>query len=150
MWELNHKEGWQQKNRCSWTVVLEKTLQSLLDSKKTKLVNSKGSQPWIFIGGSDVEAEATILRPPDSKGWFSGKDPDAGKDWGQEERRVTKVGEYHWLNEHEFEQTTGNSGRIRKHGVPVHGFTKSQTGLSDWTTTRAITIKFFKIANPRR
>ena len=85
MWELNHKEGWAPKNRCFWTVVLEKILESLLDSKDIKPVNPKGNQPWMYIEMTDAEAEASILWPPDMKSWLIGKDPDAGKDWGQEE-----------------------------------------------------------------
>ena len=89
MWELDHKEGCAAKNWCFWTVVLEKTLESPLDSKELKPVNPKGNQPWIFIGRTDAEAEAPILCPPDAKSWLIGKDPDAGKDWGQEEKGVT-------------------------------------------------------------
>ena len=88
MWELNHKEGWALKNQCFWTVVLEKTLESPLDSKETKPVNPKGNQPWIFIGRTDAEAEAPILWPPDAKNWITGKDPDTGNDWSQEETRT--------------------------------------------------------------
>ena len=87
------------------TVVLEKTLKSPLDSKELKIVNPKGNQPWIFIGRTDAEAEAPILWPPDAKNRFIGKDPDAGKDWGQEEKGVTKnemVGWHHQLNGHKF------------------------------------------------
>ena len=110
MCELDHKEGWVPKNWCFWTVVLEKTLQSPLDSKEIKPVNPKGNQPWIFIGST--EAEALIFWPPEVKSWLTGKDPDAGKDWGQEEKGITEdemVGWCHWLNGHEFEQTLGDS-----------------------------------------
>ena len=89
MWELDHKGGWAPKNWWFWTVVLEKTLESALDSKEIKAVNPKGNQPWIFIGRTDAEAEAPILWPPDVKNWLIGKDPDAGKDWGQEEKGIT-------------------------------------------------------------
>ena len=81
VWELDHKVGWAPKNRHFWTVVLEKTLESPLESKEIKLVNPKGNQFWIFIGRTDVEAEAPILWPPDGKNWLTGKDPDAGKNW---------------------------------------------------------------------
>ena len=84
MWELDHKEGWVLNNWCFQTVVLEKTLESPLDSKQIKLVNPKGNQPWVFIGRTD--AEAPIFWPPDAKNWLIGKDPDAGKDWRQEEK----------------------------------------------------------------
>ena len=86
MWELDHKEGWVLKNWCFQIVLLEKTLQSPLDSKETKPVNPKGNQPWIFIGRTDAEVEAPILWPPDANSQLTGKDPDAEKDWGQEEQ----------------------------------------------------------------
>ena len=76
------------KNWCFWTVVLEKTLESLLDSEEIKPVNPKGNQPWILIGGTDAEAEAPVLWPPDAKSWLTVKDPETGKDWGQEEEGV--------------------------------------------------------------
>ena len=87
-------------------MVLEKTLESPLDSKEIKPVNSKGNQPWLFIRRTDAEAEALILWPLDVKSWFIVKDPDAGENWGQEKKGVTEdemVGWYHWLNGHEFE-----------------------------------------------
>ena len=84
MWELDHKEGWAPKNWCFRIVMLEKTLESPLNCKEIKPVNPKGNQPWIFIGRTDAEAAAPILWPPDSKSWLIRKDPDAGKDWGQE------------------------------------------------------------------
>ena len=90
MWELDHKEGWAPKNLSFQTVVLEKTLESPLDYKEIKPVNPKGNQPWIFIGRTDTEAEVPIHWPPDVKSQLSGKDPDAGKDWGQEEKGVTE------------------------------------------------------------
>ena len=112
MWELDYKESWVPKNWCFWIVVLEKTLQSPLDSKEVKPVNPKGNQSWIFIGRTDAEAEAPILWPPDVKSRLIGKDPDSGKDWNQEEKGTTEdemVGWLHWLNRHEFEQTSGDS-----------------------------------------
>ena len=92
MWELNHKESWVPNNWCFWTVVLEKILDSPLDSKEIKPVNPKGNQPWILIGrtNAEAEAEALILWPPDAKSWLIGKDPDAGKDWKQKEKRVAE------------------------------------------------------------
>ena len=110
MWELDHKKGWAWKNWCFQTMVLEKTLESPLDSKEIKPVNPKRNQSWIFIGSTAAEAEAPILWPPDVKIRVIGKDPDAGKNWGQEEKRVTEdeMVEYHWLNRREFEQTLGN------------------------------------------
>ena len=112
MWELHHKESWAPKNWCFWTVVLEKTLESPLDGKEIPPVNSKGNQPWIFIGRTNAEAEAPKLWPPDVKGWLIGKDPDAGKDWRQEEKGTTEdemVGWHHHLNVHKFEQTLEDS-----------------------------------------
>ena len=88
IWELDLKESWAPKNLCFWTVMLEKNLESPLDSK-IKSVNPKGNQPWIFIGRTKAEAEASILWPPDVKSWLIGKDPDAGKDWRQEEKGMT-------------------------------------------------------------
>ena len=117
MWELDHKEGWALKNWFFQTVVLEKILESLLDSKEIKPVNPKGNQSWTLIGRTDAEAETPILWSPDAKNWFIGKDPDAGKDWGQEEKGMTEdemVGWHHWLNGHEFEQTLERWWRTRK------------------------------------
>ena len=105
---LDHKERWAPKNVYFQIVVLEKILESPLDSKKIKPVNLKRNQPWIFIGRTDAEAEAPIFWPLDAKSQLIGKDPDAGKDWGQEEKGVTEnemAGQHHWLNGHEFEQT---------------------------------------------
>ena len=110
MWELDHKESWVPKNWCFQTEVLEKTLESPLDSKKIKPVNPKENQPWIFIGRTDAEADTTILWPPDVKSWLTRKDTDAKNDWGQEEKGVTEdemVKWHHWLSGHEFEQTPG-------------------------------------------
>ena len=90
MRELEYKESWALKNWCFWTVVLEKTPESPLDSKEIQPVHPKGNQSWMFIGKTDAEAEALILWPPDGKNWLTGKDPDAGKDWGQEEKEATK------------------------------------------------------------
>ena len=102
---LDYKEGWAPKNWCFQTVVLEKTLESPLDCKEIKPVNPKGDQPWIFIGRTDAEAEVPILWLLDVKSWIIGKDPDAGKDWRQEEKGTTEdemVGWHHWVNGHEF------------------------------------------------
>ena len=106
MWELDYKESWVPKNWCFWTVVLEKTLESPLDSKKILSVHPKGNQSWIFIGRTDAETETLILWSPDVKNWLIWKDPDAGKDWRQEEKGTTEdemVGWHHRLNRHEFE-----------------------------------------------
>ena len=90
MWELDYKEAWALKNWCFRTGVLEKTLESPLDRKEIKPVNPKGNQPWIFIGRTDAETEAPILWPSNAKSWLTGKDPDAGKEWGQEEKGTTE------------------------------------------------------------
>ena len=98
------------KNWCFWTVVLEKTLESPLDCKEIQPVHPKGDQSWVFFGRTDVEAETPILWPPDAKSWFTGKDLDAGKDWGQEEKGMTEdemVGWNHRLNGHGFGWTPG-------------------------------------------
>ena len=111
MWELDCKESWALKNWCFWTVVLEKALESSLGCKKMKLVNPEGNQSWIFIRRTDAEVEAPILGPPYVKKWLIGKDPDAGKDWRQEEKRMPEdemIGWHHWLNGHEFGQTQGD------------------------------------------
>ena len=110
MWELDHEESWAPKNWCFWTVVLEKTLESPLDCKEIQPVHPKGNQSWIFTGRTDAEAETPILWPPDVKNWLIGKDPDAKKDWSQEEKGMTEdemVGWHHWLNGREFEQAPG-------------------------------------------
>ena len=133
MWELDHKEGWAPKNWCFRTVVLEKTFESPLDIKD-KPVNPKGNHPWIFIGRTDAEAEAPILWPPDAKSWLVGKDPDVGKDWGQEEKGVTEdemVGWHHLLNGHEFEQIPGDSegqGSL----VCCSPWGRKQSDMTDW------------------
>ena len=89
MWELDYEESWEPKNWCSWTVVLEKTLESPLDGKEIQPVHPKGDQSWVVIGRVDVEAETPIFWPPDVTSWLIWKDPDAGKDWGQEEKGIT-------------------------------------------------------------
>ena len=106
MWELDHKEGWAPKNWSFWPVALEKILENPLDSKAIKPVNPKGNQSWIFIGRTDAEAKTPILWPPDVKNWLIWKDPDAEKNWRQEEKGTAEdemVGWHHWLNGHEFE-----------------------------------------------
>ena len=103
-------KGLQKVGHDCWTVVLEKTLESPLDCKEIQLVHPKGDQSWVFIGGTDAEAETPILWPPHAKSWLIGKDPDAGKDWGQEEKGTTEdemAGWHYQLNGHEFEWTPG-------------------------------------------
>ena len=109
MWELDHKEGWDLKNWCFWTVVLEKSLENPLGCKEIQPVQPKGDQSLVFIGRNDVEAETPKLWPPDAKNWLIWKDPDAGKDWGQE-KWITEnkiVGWHHRLDGHEFGWTPG-------------------------------------------
>ena len=106
MWELDCKESWSLKNWCFWTVVLEKTLESPLDSKDIKPVNSKWNQSWIFTGRTDAEGKALVLWPPDSKSQLIEKDCDVGKDWRQEEKGMKEdevVGWHHWFYGHELE-----------------------------------------------
>ena len=105
MWELDYKENRAQKNWFFWTVVLEKTIESSLDSKEIQPVHPKGNQSWIFTRRTDAEAESPIMWPPDAKNSLIRKDPDAVKDWGQEQKGMTEnemVG-WTWLNGHEFE-----------------------------------------------
>jgi len=107
-WKLEHKESWALKNWCFWTVVLEKTLESPLDCKEIQLVHPKGNQSWIFIGGTDAEAETPILWPPDVKNWLIWKDHDAGKDWRRGMTEDEMIGWHHWLNGQGFEQAPGD------------------------------------------
>ena len=103
---MDCEESWVPKNWCFWTVVLEKTLKSPLDYKEIQPVHPKGDQSWVFIGRTDAEAETPKLWPPHAKSWLIGKDPDAGRDWGQEEKGTTEdemVGWHHWLDGHGFE-----------------------------------------------
>ena len=110
MWKLDYKESWALKNGCFWTVMLEKTLESPLDCKEIQPVHPEGDQSWVFIGRTDVEAETPIIWPPDAESWLIWKDPDAWKDWGQEEKGTTEdemVGWHHRLNGHVFGWTLG-------------------------------------------
>ena len=119
---LGHKESWAPKNRCLWTVVLEKILESPLDCKEIQPVHPKGDQSWVFTGRTDVEAETPILQPPDVKSWLTGKDPNAGKDWRQEKGMTDEmVGWYHRLNGQVWKSSgswwwTGKPGMLQSMG----------------------------------
>ena len=127
--------------------MLEKTLESPLDSKETKPVNSKGNQSWIFIGRTDAEAETPILWPPDAKTWLIGKDSDAGKDWRQEEKGTTEdemFGWHHWLDRHEFEQAPGvGDGQESLVCCSQRGRKESDTTKwVNWTDTLFISVSW--------
>ena len=136
MWELDYKENWAPKNWCFWTVLLEKTLESPLDCKEIQPVHPKGDQSWVLFGRNDAKAETPVLWPPYAKSWLIGKDSDAGRDWGQEEKGTTEdeMAEWHHrLDGHEFEWTPG-VGDVQG-GLACCGpwVAKSRTQLSDWT-----------------
>ena len=130
------KEGWVPKNWCFWTVVLQKTLESPLDCKEIQLVHPKGDHSWVFIGRTDAKAEAPILWPPDVKNWLVWKDPDARKDWRQEEKGMEEdemVGWHHWLNGHGLSKLRELVMDREDWHAAVHGVAKSRTPLSYWT-----------------
>ena len=133
MWELDYKESWAPKNRHFYTVVLEKTLESPLDGKEIKPIHPKGNQSWVFLGRTDAETETPILWPPDAKSWLIWKNPDAGKDWRQEEKGMTgwggwmaslTWGTWVWVSSGSW-WWTGKSGVLT-----VHGVAKSWTWLN--------------------
>ena len=138
MWKLDHKEGWVPKNWCFRTVVLEKTLESPLDSQEIKPVKPKENKPWIFIGRTDAEAEASILWPPDAKSWLIGKDPDARKDWVQEENGSAEDNKIDSITDSVDMNLSKLWEMVKDREVwrtAVHWVAKSQTWLSNWTTT---------------
>ena len=142
MWELNHIEGWGPKNWCFWTVVLEKTFESPLDSKEIQPVHPKGDQSWVFIGRTGVEAETPILWPPDAKSWLIGKDPDTGKDRRWEEKGTTEdkmVGWHHWLNGHEFEQFLGD-GEGQGGLASCSPWGHKQSDTAEWLNNKCTTL----------
>ena len=136
MWELDYKESWALKNWCFWTVVLEKILESALDCKEIQTVHPKGDQSWVFIGKTDVEAETPILWSPDAKRWLIWKDPDAGRDWEQEEKGMTEdemVGWHHQLRDMSLSKLKELVMDREAQHAAIHGVAKSRTQLSDWT-----------------
>ena len=135
MWEWDYKESLVLKNWCFWTVVLEKTLESPLDCKEIQPVHPKGDQSYVFIGRTDVEAETPILWQPDAKSWLIWKDPDAGKDWGQEEKGMTKdetVGWHNRLNGRGFGWTLG-AGDGQGGLVCCRSWGRKKSDTTDWT-----------------
>ena len=133
MWELDCEEGWAPKNWCFWTVVLEKTLESPLDCKEIQPVHPKGDQSWVFTGRTDAEAETPIPWPSDAKSWLIGKDPDAGRDWGQGEKRTTEMDGI-------IDSIHMSLGELQELAMDreawsavIHRVTKNQTWLSNWT-----------------
>ena len=133
LWELDWKEGRAQKNWCLQTLVLEKTPASPLDSKGIKPVNFKGNEPWILIGRADAEAEGPVLWSPDVNSWLVGKVPDAGRDWGQKEKRASEDGitDAMDMNLDKFQKMVRDR---EAWSAAIHGVTKSWTWWGDWTT----------------
>ena len=136
--------NWEPKNWCFWTVVLEKTLENPLDCKEIQPVHSKGDQSWVFIGRTDAEAETPILWPPHVKSWLIGKDPHAGRDWGQEEKGTMWM---RWLDLMDDLMDMG-LGELQQlvmdreaWSAAIHGVAKSRTQLSNWTEMKVLQVR---------
>ena len=148
MWLLNYKKSWAPKNWCFWIVLLEKTLESPLNCKEIQPVHPKGDQSWVFIGRTDVEAETSILWLLPAKSWLIGKDPDAGKDWGQEEKGMTEdemAGCHHWLDVMSLSKLRELVMDREAWFAVIHGVAKSWTWPSNWTElnwTEGVIIKW--------
>ena len=144
MWELDYKESWVPKNWCFWTVVLEKTLESLLDCKEIQPVHPKGDQSWVFIGRTDAEAETPVLWPPDAKSWLIWKTLMLGKIEGGRRRGLWRM---RWLDGI-TDSKDMNLGKLQELVMDreacltvVHGVAKSQTWLSDWTELNKLVLQ---------
>ena len=136
MWELDCEEGWAPKNWCVWTVVLEKTLEGPVDCKEIQPVHSEGDQPWDFFGRNDAKAEAPVLWPPYAKSWLIGKDSDAGRDWGQEEKGTTQDEMADGITDSMDVSLSELREMVMDREVwraAIHGVTKSRAWLSNWT-----------------